>query len=192
MSFFFSTRRFPDCERLDRYIWPESSATSESREPVASPQFACCARDSQPLPSGRTWRRHDHAAGARTSSPAACAFRCEHSSLAAGLSAGRRGGRAGAAIGVAAPLSGPSAILGEQMRAGRRMAAVEAGDPPSLEVADDACTAEGGAAAAARLRRGQGARRRRLPLHRSDRGGAADPEGGRHPGRSPSACAPTA
>ena len=34
----------------------------------------------------------------------------------------------------------------------------------------------------AAVRRGQGPDRRRLPLHRGDRGGAADPEGGEHSG----------
>ncbi len=49
-------------------------------------------------------------------------------------------------IGLAAPLSGPSAILGQQMQAGARAAATAAG--ADLTIADDACTAEGGAAAA--------------------------------------------
>ncbi|MEO9339050.1 branched-chain amino acid ABC transporter substrate-binding protein [Mesorhizobium sp. SB112] len=48
-------------------------------------------------------------------------------------------------IGVAAPLSGPSAILGEQIKAGAE-AAFTAGI--RLEIADDACTAEGGESAA--------------------------------------------
>lgn len=47
-------------------------------------------------------------------------------------------------IGVAAPLSGPSAILGAQIRVG----AEAVGAPVPLVVADDACTAEGGAAVA--------------------------------------------
>ncbi len=52
-------------------------------------------------------------------------------------------------IGVAAPLSGPSQLLGEQIRNG----ALEAASAPdiTLEVADDACTAEGGASAATRF-----------------------------------------
>jgi branched-chain amino acid transport system substrate-binding protein len=49
-------------------------------------------------------------------------------------------------IGVAAPLSGPSAILGNQMRQGAEAAAKQAG--ATVEIADDACTPEGGAAAA--------------------------------------------
>ena len=49
-------------------------------------------------------------------------------------------------VGVAAPLSGPSAMLGEQVQAGAVLAAERAG--ASLEVADDRCTAEGGAKAA--------------------------------------------
>ena len=60
-------------------------------------------------------------------------------------------GQAGAEalIGFAAPLSGPSAILGEQMRAGVQMAAETLKDPGiTLDIADDACTAEGGARAA--------------------------------------------
>lgn len=52
-------------------------------------------------------------------------------------------------IGVVAPLSGPSAILGEQVRAGATAAAAAAAIP--LEMADDRCTAEGGAAAARQL-----------------------------------------
>ncbi|WP_442577611.1 branched-chain amino acid ABC transporter substrate-binding protein [Mesorhizobium sp. ASY16-5R] len=50
-------------------------------------------------------------------------------------------------VGVAAPLSGPSELLGRQVLNGARAAA---GDTV-LEVADDACTAEGGAAAARRF-----------------------------------------
>ena len=54
-----------------------------------------------------------------------------------------------ALIGLAVPLSGPSAILGEQMRAGA-VTAVEMGKDAgvSLDLADDRCTAEGGAKAA--------------------------------------------
>jgi len=55
-------------------------------------------------------------------------------------------------IGLAAPLSGPSAILGEQMRTGASMAAERLADPTvRLTVADDECTAEGGARAAREL-----------------------------------------
>lgn len=54
-----------------------------------------------------------------------------------------------AGIGVSAPLSGPSAILGEQMRAGAAAAATSLGI--KIDVADDACTAEGGKAAAERF-----------------------------------------
>ncbi|RUY98826.1 MULTISPECIES: ABC transporter substrate-binding protein [unclassified Mesorhizobium] len=49
-------------------------------------------------------------------------------------------------VGVSAPLSGPSAILGKQIEAGTGMAA-EA-DGIELKTVDDACTADGGAAAA--------------------------------------------
>ncbi|TGP96094.1 MULTISPECIES: ABC transporter substrate-binding protein [unclassified Mesorhizobium] len=49
-------------------------------------------------------------------------------------------------IGVAAPLSGPSAILGKQIEAGAELAA-EA-DGVQLKTVDDACTGDGGAAAA--------------------------------------------
>ncbi|WP_274629593.1 ABC transporter substrate-binding protein [Arvimicrobium flavum] len=52
-------------------------------------------------------------------------------------------------IGLSAPLSGPSAILGEQMQTGARAAAAATG--VALEVADDACTAAGGADAARRF-----------------------------------------
>ena len=52
-------------------------------------------------------------------------------------------------IGLSAPLSGPSALLGEQMRAGAETAAQTLKDPGvTLEVADDSCTAAGGARAA--------------------------------------------
>ncbi|TGP52936.1 ABC transporter substrate-binding protein [bacterium M00.F.Ca.ET.159.01.1.1] len=49
-------------------------------------------------------------------------------------------------VGVAAPLSGPSAILGKQVEAGAALAAEANG--LAIKTADDACTAEGGAAAA--------------------------------------------
>lgn len=54
------------------------------------------------------------------------------------------------AVGVAAPLSGPMAVLGEQVRQGAQ--AAMAGTPAvRLTVADDACTAEGGRRAAERF-----------------------------------------
>ncbi|MFD1983149.1 branched-chain amino acid ABC transporter substrate-binding protein [Mesorhizobium newzealandense] len=49
-------------------------------------------------------------------------------------------------VGVAAPLSGPSAILGKQIDAGTGLAAEANGI--ELKTVDDACTADGGAAAA--------------------------------------------
>ncbi|MBZ9858678.1 branched-chain amino acid ABC transporter substrate-binding protein [Mesorhizobium sp. CA12] len=49
-------------------------------------------------------------------------------------------------VGIAAPLSGPSAILGKQIEAGAGLAA-EANDI-AIKAVDDACTADGGAAAA--------------------------------------------
>lgn len=49
-------------------------------------------------------------------------------------------------IGVAAPLSGPSALLGQQIVSGAALAARTTG--AELNTVDDACTAEGGAAAA--------------------------------------------
>jgi len=52
-------------------------------------------------------------------------------------------------VGVAAPLSGPSALLGGQVEAGATVAAGALG--MAVRVADDACTAEGGAAAAHRF-----------------------------------------
>ncbi|MDQ2705359.1 MAG: ABC transporter substrate-binding protein, partial [Pseudomonadota bacterium] len=63
-------------------------------------------------------------------------------------------GPAGAqvSIGLAAPLTGPSAILGEQMRTGAGMAAERLADPAvRLTVVDDGCTADGGARAAREL-----------------------------------------
>lgn len=52
-------------------------------------------------------------------------------------------------IGLAAPLSGPVALLGEQMRAGALIATERAGE--GLLIVDDACTAEGGKTAATAL-----------------------------------------
>jgi branched-chain amino acid transport system substrate-binding protein len=49
-------------------------------------------------------------------------------------------------LGVAAPLSGPSAVLGAQIRAGAQAAANDGS--VTLEIVDDACTADGGAKAA--------------------------------------------
>ncbi|HWK65564.1 MAG TPA: ABC transporter substrate-binding protein [Rhizobiaceae bacterium] len=55
-------------------------------------------------------------------------------------------------IGVAAPLTGASAPLGRQLEAGAQAAAKARGDHQvAVETADDACTAEGGAAAARRF-----------------------------------------
>lgn len=51
-------------------------------------------------------------------------------------------------IGVVGPLSGPAAILGEQIRDG---AAIAAGGAADLAIEDDLCTAEGGRSAAERL-----------------------------------------
>ncbi|HEY6633007.1 MAG TPA: branched-chain amino acid ABC transporter substrate-binding protein [Rhizobiaceae bacterium] len=57
-----------------------------------------------------------------------------------------------ASIGLSAPLTGPSAILGQQMRAGATMAAERLSDPSvRLSIADDGCTADGGARAAREL-----------------------------------------
>lgn len=53
---------------------------------------------------------------------------------------------AGPKLGISAPLSGPSAILGEQIRKGAEVAAAAAG--AMVEIRDDGCTAEGGATAA--------------------------------------------
>ncbi|HEV7251645.1 MAG TPA: branched-chain amino acid ABC transporter substrate-binding protein [Mesorhizobium sp.] len=56
-------------------------------------------------------------------------------------------------LGVVAPLSGPSAILGEQIMAGAEAAAAAngVGGPVELVAADDACTGEGGRRAAEEL-----------------------------------------
>lgn len=52
-------------------------------------------------------------------------------------------------IGLSAPLTGPSAILGEQIRTGAGMAVERLTNPAvTLNVADDGCTADGGARAA--------------------------------------------
>lgn len=52
-------------------------------------------------------------------------------------------------IGVSAPLSGPMAVLGKQVAEGARLAG--AADKVKIVEADDACTAEGGVAAARKL-----------------------------------------
>ncbi|MCX7305411.1 MAG: ABC transporter substrate-binding protein [Hyphomicrobiales bacterium] len=52
-------------------------------------------------------------------------------------------------VGLAAPLTGPSAILGQQMRTGASVAAERLS--VQLSVADDGCTADGGARAAREL-----------------------------------------
>lgn len=52
-------------------------------------------------------------------------------------------------IGVAAPLTGPSALLGAQIRDGAE--AVDLKNNYSIQIEDDACTPEGGAAAAERF-----------------------------------------
>ena len=54
-------------------------------------------------------------------------------------------------IGVVAPLTGPSARLGAQVKIGAEAAAATMQPAPALEIVDDACTTEGGAAAADRL-----------------------------------------
>lgn len=68
---------------------------------------------------------------------------------AAGIAVSPAALAAGGTIGLAAPLSGPFAILGEQMRSGAETAAASlSANQIMLEVADDACTAQGGEAAA--------------------------------------------
>jgi branched-chain amino acid transport system substrate-binding protein len=65
------------------------------------------------------------------------------------LGAAHAAAAADISIGLAAPLSGPDAALGEQMRAGVEAAAAGYADATvALETADSACTAEGGAEAA--------------------------------------------
>jgi len=56
---------------------------------------------------------------------------------------------AGPTLGIAAPLGGPSSVLGAQIAAGAKAAALKAGI--EIAVADDACTAEGGRKAAEEL-----------------------------------------
>lgn len=51
-------------------------------------------------------------------------------------------------LGIAAPLSDTAAVLGRQMREGARVAANQAGDDVFIDVADDRCSAQGGAAVA--------------------------------------------
>ncbi|WP_315919677.1 branched-chain amino acid ABC transporter substrate-binding protein [Mesorhizobium sp. SP-1A] len=66
--------------------------------------------------------------------------------LALGLLCARTAAAETTAIGVAAPLSGSASLLGRQVAAGAKVAADAGG--VQLTVADDACTANGGAAAA--------------------------------------------
>lgn len=54
----------------------------------------------------------------------------------------------GLLIGVAAPLTGPSARLGAQVRAGAEAAAASATSAATLDIVDDQCSADGGAKAA--------------------------------------------
>lgn len=69
--------------------------------------------------------------------------------LLIGLAPAAAGGAAGLKIGLAAPLSGPSALLGAQMRQGAEAAAGAAGNSSVvLDTVDDLCTAAGGEAAA--------------------------------------------
>lgn len=70
--------------------------------------------------------------------------------LATLVFAGEAGAQA--SIGLSAPLTGPSAILGQQMRTGANIAAERLTDPAvRLSIADDGCTADGGARAAREL-----------------------------------------
>jgi branched-chain amino acid transport system substrate-binding protein len=70
--------------------------------------------------------------------------------LAALVFAGEAGAQA--SIGLSAPLTGPSAILGQQLRTGATIAAERLADPTvRLSIADDGCTADGGARAAREL-----------------------------------------
>jgi len=77
--------------------------------------------------------------------PGICRAIASLAAIAVLASAGPVGAQ-GLAIGVAAPLSGSSALLGRQVEAGATIAARTLGT--EARVADDACTAEGGAAAA--------------------------------------------
>lgn len=114
--------------------------------PRRESEFTCCAQTGQPLPldeicAAQPGPRWGEVRGRmRFPIPTLCA-------VAGLLWAGQA--RAEALIGLAVPLSGPSAILGEQMRAGA-VTAVEMGKDAgvSLDLADDRCTAEGGAKAA--------------------------------------------
>src|SRR5262245_28906834 len=54
-------------------------------------------------------------------------------------------------IGVVAPLTGPSARLGAQVRVGAEAAAGTANPAPALDLVDDGCSADGGTAAANKL-----------------------------------------
>lgn len=70
--------------------------------------------------------------------------------IATGLSAALAASAAQAqVVGVAAPLSGPSALLGAQIREGAEAAAAKTG--ATIEIGDDACSAEGGADVARRF-----------------------------------------
>ncbi len=110
--------------------------------------FACCVKADQPLGLGRKWRQQ-HATGAEEFFARMRPRTIGTTTTIAVLAWLSLAGDANAEtllVGVAAPLSGPSAILGRQIEAGAGLAAEANG--AQLKVVDDACTADGGAAAA--------------------------------------------
>lgn len=107
-------------------------------------KFACCTKAGQPLGLGGSWCLRD-VAGLEEHFGRMRSRATISAALAWLLLAGAANAQT-LTIGVAAPLSGPSAILGKQVEAGAGLAAEANG--VELKTVDDACTADGGAAAA--------------------------------------------
>lgn len=113
---------------------PQAKCLTEIRK------FACCAKRIQPL--GLCWNSVGYSAGTEEFF---ARMRLLPTTLAA-LVILAASANAETLVGVAAPLSGPSSILGRQVEDGSELAAAANG--LAVKVADDACSAEGGAEAA--------------------------------------------
>jgi branched-chain amino acid transport system substrate-binding protein len=109
---------------------------------VADQELACCGKAGQPLRLARNDAGYPLPAAGKGMRITGFVI----GALAGLLLAGSAHAEA-LRIGVSAPLSGPSAILGAQVRAGAQAASGKDGSV-ALDIADDACTAEGGATAA--------------------------------------------
>lgn len=128
-----------------RYIWALIAGGKQQR----------CAQSVIAMlrPGGaafRSWRERERISRAKSSASNRMRLTIRTSIVAATILGGLCGATGAQAatvsIGVAAPLSGPSALLGKQIEAGAILAATAAS--AELTIADDACTASGGAEAA--------------------------------------------